>query len=201
MTLIRINLIRGRAPGAQARQRILIGMLLYLALCGILLVLLSGNAARRLVETRNLRASLMELESQFQSRHGSEGNLVFYGRSLNSRLDSYARLLEKINLAYSNRTDLARVVLALAAPLPSDARLHGLSLKPDKKILEFDVDFAVESAGETIDASQLIAAWNRDQNLTSQVSRVNSVRSQKKSVDGRLLENWHFTTTLLRGGS
>ena len=194
-----INLIKEQAPSPAARRRIFLGMLGYVFACGCALILASYGATRKLVMTSNMRDEINRLEAGFRKNHSGHSDILLFGRNLKLQVEQASQKLELINKICAGRTELARVLLALSAPLPANVNISGVQLDREKKTLEFDVDFPVGGANETIDATQLIAAWNGNAALMSELSKIGSVRSQKRTVEGRVVENWHFTCNLLKG--
>jgi hypothetical protein len=200
MNPFRINLIKSRTLSRETRRRIFLGLVAYVLVCGAILVALSYRSTQELTASRRMRGEIARLERRFQEEHPGEKDIVRYGRQLEKELETLGGKIELIKGVCERRTELAGIILALSAPLPADVNISGLDLNTEKNKLEFDVNFPINEPNATIDATPLINAWNRNPDLTSQVGKISSVRSQKKRIDAQSVENWHFTCAIQTGG-
>jgi hypothetical protein len=198
MATFGINLIRDYTPPPETRRMIFLGMIVYLVVCGVILVFLSHRGASRLVATHGMRLQIGVLENQFRREHPGQNNLLVYGRELKQQMEEFAGKLEAINAVCDQRTDLARILLSLSAPLPRDVNIASVNLDREKGAVEFEVAFLVGEHGEAVDASRLIAAWNSDPALMAQVGRISSMKSERRRLEGKTLDVWRFECALPR---
>jgi hypothetical protein len=196
MATFRINLIRDYTPPPETRRMIFMGMVMYLAVCGVILVFLSYRGARRLVAANGMRTQIGVLENQFCREHPGRNNILVYGRELKQQMDEFAGKLATINAVCDQRVDLARILLCLSAPLPKDVNVASVDLDREKGAVEFEVAFLVGERGEAVDASQLIAVWNSDSALMARVGKISSMRSERRKMEGKALDVWRFGCAL-----
>lgn len=200
MVTFKINLLRNQVAPQPIRRKIFRAMALYLTVSGCLLILLGFRAARKLQSAFQDRQKIARMEERFREQHPGFTDIVPYGRELNQKLDKMSEAIQTCNAACENRVELARILLALSAPLPATVNISAVELSQTRKTFEFEVDFPVEGASETIDATRLLQVWNSDPTLSSQIGRISSVRSQKRNMQGRFVENWRFAGSRLLGG-
>lgn len=187
----RINLIRGSIAPRATRRRIFWGMLLYLALCGGILAGVANHATRRLMAISTQRAQIAAMAAEFRRDHPGQTDMARYAARLKDEAAAYANKLEIIGGIRSRRMDVARVLLALAKPLPGNVDLANLRLDGRKRSLDFELAFPVKGAGG-VDAGPLIDAWNQNAAIMENVGRIGSVRSRRQTVQGNPVEMLEF---------
>ena len=197
MTAFRINLIRGLTPTAKQRERIFWGMISYLVLCGVALVGIAYYETRRLAATFGLRADIALLDAQFRNEHPGQTDILRYAKKMKEQLFECADKLESVRWIQTTRVTLAPILLALAAPLPSDIDIAGLQIDSEKRTLEFELIVPITGMGERVDAGRLIGIWNEDPALISRVGKISSAKSQRQSMEGKPVYVLRFTASLL----
>ena len=193
-----INLIKEHTAPPQQRKRMFVGMVIYLVACGVILVGMAYHATQRLVRAAALQAETVRLEARFERQHPGEKDIVAYARGLKAALDDHAVKLESVRATRGKRVDLARVLLALSAPLPGDVNIVSFEFNEDQGALEFELVVPVGGGGEAMDASQLVGIWNGDPALMSRVGKISSSRSQRQRLEGTAVYVMHFACTVLK---
>jgi hypothetical protein len=200
MAFYEINLAKGRVIPARARRVWFCALMLYIALMGVVSVVLANRLTRDLVATRERRERLQILEHKYLGA-GPQQDIIRYADSLGASMAWHADTLEALNSIISQRSSVAHILLGLASPLPAEASLFSVELSADKREIIFEVLTPEERSSEEITPPNLIAAWERDPDISREVAQITSVNRQRIVLNGRGALIWRFTGHLTGKGS
>jgi len=196
MTAFRINLIRSQVAPPRERRLMFWGMFLYLFVCGALLVVTANSSARKLVSASAGRHQMAVLDVEFRKARPGQTDMLRFARSLESDLGKLADRLHTIESVLTERVNLVDIIQGLWRPLPGGVTVMSLHFEEQDRLLQFDLMIPEGLAGETVNASQWMTAWNRDPVLMSAVNRIDSVTAQRQKVARKSMFVFKFDCTV-----
>lgn len=185
MAGIGINLIKGRTMSVAKRRRQFWFMMVYLAACSACVVLAANYATKSYITARRRRNEMKRLESRFLNQHEGGGTLPRYAAQLRDEMDRIAEDLDTAGDLLERRIRLASVLAGLALPLEGSVNISELSFDGDAGIMRFSLVTPASPRGEAIRATDLVAAWNENPIVTSQMGPVTPVGTQRDKVNGQ----------------
>ena len=196
-----INLIKNRVMPLHKRRRLFWGMMLYLALCAASLATILWMAARALVRAARHRDDMALIVQEFRESHPGQDDILLYAESLMDRGGQLAGVLEVVKENIRSRADLAKILAGITGALPEDIQLVDFSLDGAKQMVTFDLAAQIVSEADHLtDAGELVGLWNHDARLASQLQQIQSVASNRRSIDGKSVFVLRFSGKSAAGG-
>lgn len=195
----RINLLRDRVPGIAQRRRRYWLMVGYVALTGIALVLVLKMSVAQWMETRELRRRTDLMETQFRSTRNDADGIQSFVDFQHKQLEGHQRALQALDQFYASDVRLAPVLMALVKHLPRGAIIRNFSVQGAAGSIQVEILFVGLQTARGKDPAELLALWNADALIASQLGEFSF---QGSSVDGVATQNdiiWRFTATLKKG--
>lgn len=195
----RINLLRDRVPGIARRRRRYWLMVGYVALAGIALVLVLKMSVTQWLEARELRRRTELMETQFRSTRNEADGIQPFVEFQHKQLEGHQRALQALDQFYASDVRLAPVLMALVKHLPRSAIIRSFSVQGDAGTIQVEILFVGLQAARGKDPAELLALWNADALIASQLGEISF---QGSNVDGVATQNdiiWRFTATLKKG--
>ena len=196
MAVYEINLIRERTTSPGMRKFLFWGMVVYLALCGAILVRVSNQAAKKLVVAMENGRHVQALERQFRRTGADRDPILAHARRLRDEIASYSGKLEAIGRGTARRLDLAQMMIRLAVPLPDGLSLARMSVDRAEGQIEFDVVAPADRSAYSVTASDLISLWEKDEVLMSRLQRIRAVISERRRMGQRTVLVLQFASPL-----
>lgn len=201
MPAFTVNLIRDRVVSAKRRRLLFCGVILYIGLAGIALILMAHRAASSIVDANRSRARMDLINRRFREGHPGRRDIMVYARELARDLEQCDSRLTAVNGVLQRRLDLGAILYHVLSPLPSDARLVGLHLDGEKRVLGFDLAVPATEQEPATDAGKLVATWNGNRELRRHVSGLRAVMTQRQAFRGESVYVLRFACDVLQGES
>jgi hypothetical protein len=202
MAVFEINLAEGRVIPAARRHIWFCALLSYIAIAGLVFVFLANRLTRDLMAAREQREHLQLLENRYLGgRPQQDRDIIRYANAMGTAMDAYADTLETIDSMLTRRVRVAHILFGLTSPLPADASLFSVDLSADKRELVFEVLTPEErSSRDDITPPSLIAAWERNPDISRELAQITSVNRQRILLNGQGALIWRFTAHLAGKG-
>lgn len=185
MIEFRLNLIRDRVPSAQTRRRHYWLMIGYLAVSGVLLAITTGMATQRLLAAAHLRTERAQLEAGFRNEHPTGDSIQEFYRDILDQLGRQKGMLQAVDARLRGDLRFAAMLRSLAQSLPSGVSLRSISVNPENKSIQVEL-LSMNADGERASSpSDLLARWNQDAAIASQVREWTYKGSQSEGGQGR----------------
>ncbi len=198
-TTFQVNLIKGEALPAPKRQALFWGMLGYLAICGLVLVVVANTAARRAVRAARLQREIASIESRFRSESGKQVGVLDYADTQRREMERCTQRLAVIESVLGRRLSLTTILYRLAVALPPGVELLAFEVEDDKPDLIFDIMVPEQDAAPLVDAGRLVAEWNRDEELRGVVHRIRSAETERRRIRSESVYVFKFRCEVERG--
>ena len=198
MTEFEVNLIKGKVPSASKRKAMYLGIFVYLALCGALLIAVTNGAAHRWVEASANRHDMRVIDREFMDKQEVAGSMRAYAGQLKKDLGECNGRLEALEGIVAHRAPAGRILLGLVRPLPRGVDIIHFDMGTESDALVFDLVIPIEQA-KGLNARQLIESWQTDVELMSQVKGLKSLLSQRQRIGGGEVYVHRFTCSVERG--
>jgi hypothetical protein len=200
MAVYEINLARDRVIPAAQRRMWFCALVVYVALTGAVSVVLANKLTRNLLAVREGREHLQALEHRCLGA-GKEQDITRYASETGAAMAWYADTLESVSSMLSRRISAARILFGLASSLPAEASLFSVDLGGDKREIVFEVMTPEDLSRDNVTPPKLIAAWERDPDISQEVGQITSVDRQSLVLNGRGALIWRFTGHLTGKGN
>jgi hypothetical protein len=184
MATYEINLIRDRVPTAGRRKRVYWFMMVYCLACGAVLVAVANRESKAFLKTAKASKESRDIEARFRERHPNQEGVVPYAEALRNRMEQVSGELEGIQTVLEKRANVARILLALLAPLPRDMMIIDFQFNLKSNKLSFNLMVPKERPEDSRDFGELLAEWNNSERLQMEVRQIQTV-SRKRNVMGK----------------
>lgn len=202
MSLLEINLLRARVPGARQRRNTYLAFLAYLAFSGIFLVWVANLCAHRLVDADYHRLDWLRiLRGHAQTQPGDldpDATLTRLQREVQAAGDH----LSVVEQVLQQRVRLAPLLLGLRHPLPSGMRMVDVSYNQADHLIQFGVA-TPEAApdGERMSSADLTARWTADATLSASLRDIKPVRTERTNMKDQPVLVERYSATVSKGGT
>lgn len=197
MNEFRINLIRGQVPDARQRRSRYWAMIAYLGLSGLALVLGIGYATSRLAEYASLKQRMRDMERRFADDSGATEGIRNHAISLEKRLERRVESLRLVNKSLDDSARLGVLVAAIARTLPAGVSFQGLAVSGGSRSVTLQLSVMTVGAANDPVPGDLIAAWQKEPGVASQISGISYLGSEVATLAGRNDMIWKFSAQLV----
>lgn len=200
MTGWRTNLMREYVPSPAQRRQYYLGMIVFLAGCGLALVVIVHLATLRLVDTVHERNKIAQMEAKFRSLHGDlSGSLDQVVGRLETELKQAQGRLASVQRLVSRQVRLDRLLGGLCQPLPRDVQLVRLDVRPGERVARFDLAMPDLPEQEQGRARALLEAYAAQPLLETELRDIRVVARQTQRVGDRAVAILRFEGRLVGG--
>jgi len=196
----KINLIKNKVPSLEKRRFIFAGIILYLFVCGFVLVSLSYRITANFVKIDKDKEAVALLEKKIYTQNFPGKNLYADASKMKTKISQYVEALERINNVLAKRIDLTTLFLRFSAALPIGAHIDNFKLDNLNKVLSFYVVAPEDKMRGTFDTSKLISYWKNDTYLMSQIEHIQSSISRKQKRKEEQISISEFSCSLAKEG-
>jgi len=202
MAVYEINLAKGRVAPPHRRRRQYWMLTLYIAVVGVIFVILANSITRELLTALARREQMPVLERKCLAASGAEtADIVRYANTAGAEMQRHAETLEAVQAVFGRRVRVAQILLGLATPLPAEARLFSADLNAAKHEISFEVLTPDGNSTNGLSPLKLREAWALDPVIAAEVAGITSANSERSTVDGRSVLILRFTGRLAGKGS
>lgn len=200
MAFFEINLIKDEVAQPAYRRLSRGVFLLYLACCGVALVIVSYRAAQTSADLFERHRETVAVEKMLAADHIKASEISQRVTTLCADLQQAAEKLECIEKLLNQRVVLAPILLGLVLPLPPEIHIANFEVDPKNNSLRFDLVVPIGPTNHVVHSHALMAAWNDDHNLMKQVRDIRLINTQKKNLGERTVFISHFEGVLRQKG-
>ncbi|MDA0321438.1 MAG: hypothetical protein O2923_01785 [Verrucomicrobia bacterium] len=195
-----VNLI-GETVLAPRRRRVAhTALVLYLLLCGAVLVVVAYRETRVLIAAIGSRGELSRLDSQFRLGYPGHDTIEEYDQVLDQKLHMTVDSLAAIGDVLDRQTSVSGLMLWLTEPLPAEMFLADFSLEADEHEVRFAIAVPARRQGsDAIEANDLIALWEENPQLMNRIDDLKLLISRRQILDRRRMRLWSFSGQLKKG--
>ena len=109
--------------------------------------------------------------------------------------------LDQVRKVLERRVLLAHILSGLCLALPPEIYVMNLQWDRSGNKLQFDLVLPIDQPRRTVSSRDLMAAWNSDPRLASQVRELTLITTQREKVNGRTVFVSRFSAVLRGEGS
>ncbi|MDZ8119282.1 hypothetical protein [Pontiella agarivorans] len=189
----KINLAKDLTSTHEERVRFYNGMLIYQAVCAILLVLVAYLASLNLTTFLANKAEQREILATTEAVHGISKSTFRNPQAAYNELDAYSRRIDSLRHLLGRRIQLLPIVYNLFLELPEGVALQSLSA--DTALLSFGL--VMPSPTADADAvKELRAAWERNEELMRRVLSIRPLTGERRTVGDQSMVYMQFECVL-----
>jgi hypothetical protein len=198
MTAFEVNLIRDRTPAPARRKALYWGLLVYLGLCGMLLVTVVYIDTYRMITAIEYQREAAAIRRAFAERYPQQEDAISLAKSLQEGLEEDLAKVKSIEDLVDRSAHLTRILLGLTIPMSRDVVLNELRLDQETGRLVFTLSVPEAEARKAMD---LIAVWNSSANLNREVTRFRTLSRNQTVEGGRVMVLMEVEATLRGKGA
>jgi hypothetical protein len=200
MAKFQTNLLRDHVMPPRQRKRFYRGMLMYLAICGVVFVFVVYRATWSFLRAAQQRTDMQRLEREFQAEHPDESSLLAYAEDVRGEAAALTETLQNVDTTLTRRKALGALLSGLVQPLPEGTRLIDFNLDRKKNQVSFDLaSLLTIHAGQLPDTTEFVRLWNQDPRLNGSLEDIKAVSSKRMTMEGQPVFVIKFSATLKRG--
>jgi hypothetical protein len=193
-----LNLIKDRAIPPRRRKALYWSLLVYLGLCGALLVLVVYVDTYKMIAAVEYMREAREIRRTFSEKHPGEKDIISFARSLEREIQADIKKVQAIEDLVDRNAHLTRILLGLTVPMSQGITVDDFRLDHGTRKLTFTLQVPEDEAEMAMD---LIAVWNASTNLNREVSRFETVSRNEPSREGQAMVLLEVEGTLKGKGS
>jgi hypothetical protein len=198
MTKFNINLGRRFVFSSKARYTLSLAFLLYLLVCGVLIVFICNRASANFAAAETLKSRIEELGVRFAMTHPDGVTINDYHDQILKKLESFERELNLLEEHTPQHLPVVQVLVELVEPLPNGVRLLDCKYDHETRLLQFSVVIPRDANLSTITSDKLISNWRKQPLIRTDVELITAIYNGRTTFNNRDVSVVRFRCILKR---
>lgn len=166
-----VNLGGDSVPDASRRNRIYQYMILYLVVCGILMIEGGYRVAVGYLDVTGARRELAGIKQDFMASHPGETDLQEYAAVLKSKLDADSATISAIEKNLPISVPAMQLIYELMDSAPSNSVLTSFAMLSENEGVTWKCRI-VQTVEEQMSPDELVKKWRNSEKIQQYVSNV-----------------------------
>jgi hypothetical protein len=185
MTKFNLNLGRGFVFTSKTRHLINLIFLIYLLVCGGLIIVICNRASRNIVAAQTLELRIDELSERFANTHPSGITLRAYHDQLLDQIRNQNSGLALLDTHTLQHLPIVQVLVELIEPLPGGVSLNEANYHGENRLLQFSIVIPRGANLSPITSDKLIDTWRKQPLIRAEVDSITAVFSDRTTLNDR----------------